>query len=180
MNFNKRSFLTIIVLVILFNADLGARCSKGKLSYLSLNSVQEKMYVKADSLYKVLKIIDGDTFWVQNSSRRFKVRLIGVDAPETRNSQYKKRGYYAEEAKEFVRRLTEDKFVRLEYDVQTIDRYQRDLAYVYLEDGTFLNAVLLRSGYAIVATFPPNVRYTEYFLKLQREARDRKVGLWVH
>lgn len=132
-----------------------------------------------DEWYRVVKVIDGDTFWVEGNNRRFKVRIIGVDAPETRNSRYKKQGYYGQEAKDFVRNLIDGKFVRLEYDVQTIDKYQRDLAYVYLEDGTFLNEVLLQGGYAVVATFPPNIRYVEYFLQVQREARESRRGLWT-
>ncbi|SJN38711.1 Staphylococcus nuclease (SNase) domain [Sphingobacterium sp. JB170] len=135
--------------------------------------------VVRDSLFRVIKVIDGDTFWVEGRGRRFKVRFIGVDAPEIRNSQYKKKGYFASEAREFVRRLCEGKFVRLEYDVQSTDRYQRDLAYVYLEDGLFLNAALLQGGYAVVATFPPNVRYVDYFLELQRKARRKRNGLWA-
>jgi len=52
------------------------------------------------------------------------------------------------------------------------------LAYVYLEDGTFLNAHLVKNGYASVMTIPPNVKYADYFVKLQREARLNKRGLW--
>ncbi|HCH44174.1 MAG TPA: nuclease, partial [Algoriphagus sp.] len=68
--------------------------------------------------------------------------------------------------------------VRLEYDVQRYDRYQRTLAYVYLEDGRFFNALLVQEGYATVATFPPNVKYESLFIKLQREARTKGKGLW--
>ncbi len=70
------------------------------------------------------------------------------------------------------------KTVRLEFDVQQVDRYNRLLAYVYLKDGTFVNAWLVENGYAVVMTIPPNVKYQELFLKLQREAREAKRGLW--
>jgi micrococcal nuclease len=63
--------------------------------------------------------------------------------------------------------------------VQRRDRYRRLLAYVYLGD-MMVNAELVRQGYAQVATFPPNVKYQELFLKLQREAREAKRGLWGH
>jgi micrococcal nuclease len=71
----------------------------------------------------------------------------------------------------------EGKEVRLEFDAQWRDKYRRLLAYVYLGD-TMLNAELVRQGYAQVATFPPNVKYQELFLKLQREAREDRRGLW--
>ncbi len=70
------------------------------------------------------------------------------------------------------------KTVRLEFDVEQRDRYGRLLAYVYLEDGTFVNAWLVENGYAMVITVPPNVKYQELFLKLQREARETRRGLW--
>ncbi|WP_367330209.1 thermonuclease family protein [Sphingobacterium multivorum] len=126
----------------------------------------------------VTKVIDGDTFWVNNGSEKFKVRFIGIDAPETRNSRGKLKGPYAKEAKEYVRQLTENKWVKLELDVQKKDRYHRLLAYIYLLDGTFLNADLVKSGFAIVDTYPPNVKHTALFVKLQHEAREENRGLW--
>lgn len=126
----------------------------------------------------VTKVIDGDTFWVDNGTESFKVRFIGIDAPETRNSRWKKKGYYAFESKEYVRSKTEHQWVRLKFDVQTMDRYKRRLAYIYLEDGTFLNASLVEQGYAVVDTYPPNVKYVEQFIDLQKQARNAKQGLW--
>ncbi len=70
------------------------------------------------------------------------------------------------------------KKVRLEYDVGKKDRYGRTLAYVFLEDGTFLNAKLLEEGYAVIMTIPPNVKYSDLFLTIQRKARDNNKGLW--
>jgi micrococcal nuclease len=64
------------------------------------------------------------------------------------------------------------KTVRLEFDVRRRDQYGRLLAYVYLEDGTFVNATLVEQGYGQVMTVPPNVRHQDLFLKLQREARE--------
>lgn len=126
----------------------------------------------------VTKVIDGDTFWVDNGRDSFKVRFIGIDAPETRNSRWKEKGYYAQEAKEYVRSKTENQWVRLEMDVQSHDRYRRLLAYVYLEDGTFLNSSLVEQGYAVVDTYPPNVKYVKLFMDMQRQARDNNRGLW--
>ncbi len=66
----------------------------------------------------------------------------------------------------------------LEFDVERRDHYGWLLAYVYLENGTFVNAWLVENGYAQVMTVPPNVKYQEMFLKLQREAREARRGLW--
>ena len=104
--------------------------------------------------------------------------MIGIDAPETRKSEHKEIGYYGKEAKNYLKNLLQNKKVKLEFDVEKLDQYKRTLAYVYLEDGTFVNADLIKNGYAMVMTFPPNVKYVDEFVKLQKEARNNKRGLW--
>lgn len=129
--------------------------------------------------YQVSKIVDGDTFWIINGkNENEKIRLIGVDAPESRKSGKKEIGYYGKESKIYLEQLLTGKKVRLEYDVSKYDRYKRTLAYVYLENGTFLNAHLIKNGYASTLTVPPNVRYADQFVQLQKEAREKKKGLW--
>jgi micrococcal nuclease len=132
-----------------------------------------------DEYVSVTKIVDGDTFWINDGSKKgIKIRLIGVDTPETRRTGRKEIGYFGKEAKNYVTKLLTGKKIRLEYDVGKYDRYKRTLAYVYLEDGTFLNAELVKQGYAMVMTVPPNVKYAEMFLFLQQEARENDRGLW--
>jgi len=128
--------------------------------------------------FQVITVTDGDTIWVCClNGQREKVRYIGIDAPET---QHPIKGVqeYGHEAKAANRSLVEGKMVRLAFDVARRDRYDRLLAYVYMEDGTFVNAWLVREGFAQVMTVPPNVKYQELFLKLQREAREAGRGLW--
>ncbi len=133
---------------------------------------------KLAGFLSVTKVVDGDTFWVDDGSEKgLKIRLIGVDTPETVHPQ-KGVEYYGKEASNFAKSLLEGKKVRLEFDVDRIDRYGRTLAYVYLSDGTFLNAELVKKGYAHVMTVPPNVKYSENFLELEREARKNRMGLW--
>ncbi len=130
------------------------------------------------AVVQVVRVIDGDTIQVCCIARkREKVRYIGINTPETKHPT---RGveYFGKEASEANRKLVEGKPVRLEFDVQEQDRYGRLLAYVYLEEGTFVNAWLVENGYAMVMTIPPNVKHQELFLKLQREARGAKRGLW--
>ena len=125
-------------------------------------------------VYLVARIIDGDTIELSNGE---KVRYIGIDTSELHHPQ-KEVEYYAREAYEANRRLVEGKRVRLELDVEERDRYGRILAYVYI-DGLMVNEWLVANGYARVATFPPNVKYAERFLQLEREARQAKIGLWA-
>ncbi len=129
--------------------------------------------------YRVTRVVDGDTFWASDGSPKdVKVRLIGLDAPETKKSERKEVGYYGKEAKDYLTTLLSGEKVRLVNDLDSLDRYGRTLAYVYLEDGTFVNAELIKNGYAIVLTIPPNVKYADLFLKLQTDARRYKRGLW--
>jgi len=127
---------------------------------------------------QVVRVIDGDTIQVCCVfGDRVKVRYIGIDTPETHHPM---RGVepYGMEAAEANRKLVDGKTVRLEFDVQQFDKYGSTLAYVYLEDDTFVNAWLVEHGYAMVMTVPPNVKHQELFLRLQREAREERRGLW--
>lgn len=121
----------------------------------------------------VSRVIDGDTFVIESGQR---VRLIGMDCPETQHPR-KGKEPIGEEATAFTRNLIDKKTVMLELDVGLYDRYKRLLAYVYVDD-TFVNDILLRVGLARVTTFPPNVKYVEQFLESQGKAQDQKLGIW--
>ncbi len=122
------------------------------------------------------RVIDGDTVLVRIGDRVETVRYIGVDTPET---VHPTRGIepYGLAASAFNRILVEGRQVRIELDVEARDRYGRLLAYIYT-DSLFVNAELIRQGYAQIMTVPPNVRHVEEFVLLQREARAAEVGLW--
>jgi micrococcal nuclease len=127
----------------------------------------------------VTKVSDGDTFWVTYpSGKEEKIRLIGIDTPEARKTGRTDVEFFGKEASAYAKSLLLNKRVRLEFDVQKVDRYKRTLAYAYLESGEMINSLLVKQGYARVATYPPNVRYQELFQKLEREARSAKRGLW--
>ena len=145
---------------------------------LNLCPAQDKKK-ESHRYYTVTKVVDGDTFWVDNGSEKgMKVRLTGVDAPETRNSRNKVKTAFGDESTRYLTDLIAGKRVSLEYDIDTLDRYGRTLAYVYLEDGTFVNASMVRNGYATVMTTPPNVRYADTFVELAQKARKHNRGLW--
>ena len=127
---------------------------------------------------RVVRIIDGDTIAVCClAGLPESVRYIGINTPETHHPA-KGVEPLGREAAEANRKLVAGRKVRLEFDVDQRDRNGRLLAYVYLEDGTFVNARLVEQGYAQVMTVPPNVKHQELFLKLQREARKARQGLW--
>jgi micrococcal nuclease len=124
----------------------------------------------------VVRHVDGDTFWVGDRER---VRLIGVDTPETDHPSRAVECFGAEAGGFLGDLLPLGTEVRLEYDVERQDRYGRTLAYVYrAEDGLFVNGELVRAGYAQVYTAPPNVAHADEFLAFQRQAREAGRGLW--
>ncbi len=129
--------------------------------------------LNAQDWVKVKRVIDGDTLLLTNGE---KVRLIGVDTPETKHPQ-KPVQRFGREAYLFTRELVEGKEARLEFDWQRRDKYGRLLAYVYLTDGTFLNAEIIIQGYGFAYTRFP-FKYLEEFRKYEREARENGKGLW--
>jgi micrococcal nuclease len=147
--------------------------------YISAFSCQTVKSPKSAEWWRVTEVVDVDTFHALNSAgEHYKIRLIGLDAPETRRTGKKEIGYYGKESGNFLDEMLNGKKVRLEFDVTQKDRFGRTLAYVYLEDGTFVNAELIRKGYARVMTIPPNVRYADEFIRMQKKARKQKNGLW--
>jgi len=141
-------------------------------------SRQRENHAQATTLVRVVRVIDGDTIEVCCIAWKWEsIRYIGINTPETHHPT-KGVEAYGKEAAGANSRLVSGKTVRLEFDVRQRDRHGRLLAYVYLEDGTFVNAWLVEQGYAQVMTVPPNVKYQELFLKLQQEARTASRGLW--
>ncbi len=129
---------------------------------------------------KVTRVVDGDTFWADDGTPKgLKVRLTGIDAPESRKSFKKEVGYFGIESKAYLTKLLHNQQVRLVTDIRPKDRYGRTLAYVYLSDGSFVNALMVQQGYAITLTMPPNVKHAALFARLQAEAREHKRGLWA-
>jgi micrococcal nuclease len=146
---------------------------KKKLSFIVALAFLSLLAISSAYAAKVIRVIDGDTIELEGG---VKVRYIGIDTPETVHPS-KPVQFMGKEASAFNRQLVEGKDVRLEYDVQRTDKYGRTLAYVYVGD-TFVNAELVKQGYAQIMTIPPNVKYQDLFLKLQKEAREAKLGLW--
>lgn len=158
--------------------------------YIGLRALPPSKSVSQNNdFFYVSRVVDGDTLKLSNGQS---VRLIGVDTPELHYS-YKllrdvKKSHkdsaaiqsLGKKAADFTKSLVKGQRVRLEYDIERHDRYNRLLAYVYLEDGTFVNAKIIEEGYGHIMTIPPNIRYASKFLQLEREARLNNKGLWYN
>jgi len=125
-------------------------------------------------LFKVVRVIDGDTIKLENGEV---VRYIGIDTPETVHPS-KPVQCFGKEASDKNRELVEGKLVKLEKDITDQDKYGRLLRYVWLGD-LFVNDYLVREGYAYVYTYPPDVKYSEQFAQAQQEAEGNDRGLWA-
>ncbi len=124
----------------------------------------------------ISRVIDGDTVVVEGGTR---VRLIGIDTPETKDPRKPVQCFGQEASAHAESLIPAGTSIRLVYDVERADRYGRTLAYLYrASDGLFINAALVRDGYAQVATYPPNVAHTDTFVELQQQARAAGLGLW--
>lgn len=124
----------------------------------------------------VTHVVDGDTIDVEIGGQTYRVRYIGIDTPETVDPN-RPVGCYGAEASDYNKSLVHGQTVGLEKDVSETDRYGRLLRYVWL-GGEMVNAILVRDGYAQASTYPPDVKYQDTFLQLQREAREAGRGLW--
>ena len=125
---------------------------------------------------KVIRVIDGDTIVIANGMH---LRLIGIDTPESVHPDKSRNTEAGKTASAFTKAKIEGKTVYLEKDVSETDKYGRLLRYVYLKDGTFFNEFLVKEGMATPATFPPDVKYADIFIKAQQYAIANKKGLWV-
>jgi micrococcal nuclease len=124
----------------------------------------------------VTRVVDGDTAHIEIDGRDTDVRFIGIDTPESVKPDSPVE-CFGPEASAYTERRLEGKRVRLEFDVELEDRFGRTLAYVWIGDELF-NETLVREGYALVTTFPPNVQYVDRFVAAQHAARADGLGLW--
>ncbi|MEH7125949.1 thermonuclease family protein [Bacillus sp. JJ1773] len=164
-----------------------AKAEAERLEKEKLESEQKAKEEQASSLglelVTISRVVDGDTF--ETSDGR-KVRLVGVNTPESTT----KTEEYGKEASNYTTSKLEGKQVYLQKDVSDTDRYTRFLRIVWLDIPTndmdeneirtkMFNADLVLNGYAEPSTYPPDVKYSDYFVKFAREAREQNTGLWA-
>ena len=143
-------------------------------SLVLLMSLLTPLALTAGETAVVKYVIDGDTIILNNGKS---VRYIGIDTPEIdhENKQAEPLGYAA---RSFNLKLLGSKQIRLEFDRERQDHYNRLLAYVFLPNGTLVNQELLRSGLATYLHKPPNIKYAEQLLQAQRKAMTKGKGIW--
>ena len=180
MNKSTKKKLTSILLSICIIAVI---IILDKLGIIKIDDYieEDSSYVNVNTtgLYEVVRVVDGDTIVINYNGKEEKVRLIGVDTPESVHPNKEKNNEYGTLASKYTKSKLEKKSVSLEFDVQERDKYGRLLAYVYL-DGKMYNKTLLEDGYAQVATYPPNVKYVDDFLKIEKKAKENNAGLWSY
>ncbi|MBV9039886.1 MAG: thermonuclease family protein [Acidimicrobiia bacterium] len=160
-----------ILAIVLFAACLtasGARSSPSKAAAPSSNGGAT-----------VERVVDGDTIVVHVGGRRERVRLIGIDTPESVKPNTPVQCFAIEASNRTKSLLHPGTPVRLVGDVDQRDQYKRLLAYVYrANDNLFVNLALVHDGYAVPYTFPPNVAHANDFKEAASQARAAGVGLW--
>ncbi len=129
---------------------------------------------RMDDIVAVRRVMDGDTVSAFVGGRYERIRLIGIDAPEIGQIPW---GPIARERLRQMIAASSWK-VGIEFDVGKRDKYGRLLAYLRTGDGRMVNREMIREGYAVLFTVPPNVKYAEEFVAAERYARKRKIGIW--
>ncbi|MFA6600917.1 MAG: thermonuclease family protein [Candidatus Omnitrophota bacterium] len=197
-----KRLITVNILLL-----LAVLAHSAPVSFAASTRPQANPTVQQEQLYTVQRVVDGDTLQLSNGEKVRLIGVDtseSADNPKLRRDAQKTGQDRSEiiqmgkAAAEFTRKLAGGKQVRLEYDVQQRDKYGRLLAYVYVvpekpiydfvhsltkmerltEMDLFLNAYLVEQGYAQVMTIPPNVKCQELFVKLEKEAREQRRGLW--
>ncbi|MDQ8733469.1 thermonuclease family protein [Paenibacillus sp. LHD-38] len=159
----------IIILLMLICMPL-AGCSA--ISELSSNVIQTNQW------YQVTGFIDGDTFKIKTGSDETTVRLLYVDTPEIQSPNSEPEAF-GPEASDFTQELlSESQEIRLTFDKEQKDRFERMLAIVELKDGRILNELLLENGLAKVLIVEPNVKMENAYKQLEQQAKQAKKGLW--
>lgn len=131
-----------------------------------------------EELYRVERVVDGDTVIISKDGEEIKTRLIGINTPETVDPR-KPIECFGKEASDFLKQKIEGKYVSIENDEtqQKYDRYDRELVYMYFND-VLINRLMIEEGYAYEYTYDVLYLHQEDFKKTEEYARENSVGLW--
>ena len=150
--------------------------------------IDSKQLVKAD----LVRVVDGDTIVVLIDGAETKIRLIGMDTPESVSSDESKNNEYGDMASEYTKSILSNyTSVYLQYDITRTDIYDRTLAYVWLKEDVevsntehvanyMLNGIVVNNGYAKNKVYMPNIKYADVFEQLCNDAQSQKRGLWQY
>lgn len=150
----------------------------GLLILISLTSCDKIIQTEnQNNLYEVVRVVDGDTVILNIDGQKTRVRLIGIDTPESVAEDKSRNVKEGKIASEYTKNLLENKKVRLEFDDEKEDVYERKLGYLFLDD-EFINEKLLKEGMAKLYTKTTNQKYSERLKKAEEYARKNKKGFW--
>ncbi len=171
-------FFVVIALIQEYNVKIGKVVPNDFLTRDEVRLTSEPRL--SGNLYQVARVVDGDTLTLRLGDKEEKVRLIGINTPETVDPR-RPVECFGKEASNHMKELADAKNVYIETDTTQgeRDKYGRLLAYVYLEDGQMLNRKMIAEGYAYEYTYLRPYKYQEDFKKSQNLARVTKVGLWA-
>ncbi len=175
----SRKKIRLLVSFVVFLVFLGFQVYKQYYPQKNVLSVSDTTNHDVSNIYKVSKVIDGDTFSVSFNNKILKVRVIGINTPETVDPR-RKVECFGREASDQAKRLLGGQEVRLESDPtqDEKDKYGRLLRYVFLQDGTDFGLKMIRQGYAYEYTYELPYKYQKEYKNAQIEAESEKVGLW--
>ena len=152
-------------------------------NFLFLNKTEFEnlnLFKSQNGLYRIVRVIDGDTVIVRMGGKDETLRLIGINTPETVDPR-RPVECFGIEASNKAKEILTGKSFRLEADniVGQRDKYGRLLRYLFLEDGTNFNKMMINEGYAYEYTFDLPYEYQDEFKQAEKDAREAKVGLWA-
>lgn len=177
----KTVILVLVTLAILMRGELFSGLPMTDIEHPSLMVPAKPVAhdLVLEGLYSVVRVVDGDTIVADINGKQEKIRLIGVDTPETVDPR-KPVQCFGKEASLFTKNLIENKKVRLERDSSQGDRdkYGRLLRYVFLSDGTFVNKEIITQGYGHEYTYRAPYHHQADFKTAERTARELQKGLW--
>ena len=177
-NARRRQSAGVIALIGL----LGAVLFVGSLSLfvLILNTVARNSATPYAAEPTVIETIDGDTIDVRIGYKRQRIRLLGIDTPETKDPRKPVQCFGREASERTDELLPPGTIVRLGHDIEKHDAYNRLLAYVWrASDGLFVNLDLIAGGYADILSIPPNTAHADEFRAAMTAAKATPVGLWA-
>lgn len=177
MKSKKSLSLTVLAIVAIIVIIFQFINHDGPFSGSGSNQQSQNTDLKGKDKVYIERVVDGDTFVAKKEGEQIKVRMIGMDTPETVKPNTPVQPY-GKEASNYSKKELTHKTVYLEYDKEKNDRYGRTLAYVWLSKNRMFNKELVEKGLAREKYFSPNGKYRQTFLKAQDEAKQKKLNLW--
>ena len=177
-NARRRQSAGVIALI----GVLGAVLFVGSLSLfvLILNTVARNSSTPFAAEPTVIETIDGDTIDVRIGYKRQRIRLLGIDTPETKDPRKPVQCFGREASERTDKLLPPGTIVQLEHDLEKHDAYNRLLAYVWrASDWLFVNLDLVAGGYADILSIPPNTAHADEFRAAMTAAKATPAGLWA-